>query len=78
HIFVLFPSSSADLLLLTPFIPTFALFSSHCSLSRAQLLSPFGPSISQCPFVPYICTASLTNSDEIQQLSIPIAIKSSS
>ncbi|KAJ7728180.1 hypothetical protein B0H14DRAFT_3001273, partial [Mycena olivaceomarginata] len=49
HIFMVFPSSSADLLLLTPFIPTFALFSSHCSLPRIQPSSPFVPSTSRCP-----------------------------
>ncbi|KAJ7707867.1 hypothetical protein B0H14DRAFT_3025055, partial [Mycena olivaceomarginata] len=49
HIFMLFPSSSADLLSLTPFILTFALFSSHCGLPRVQPLSPFVPSISRCP-----------------------------
>ncbi|KAJ7848044.1 hypothetical protein B0H14DRAFT_2768624, partial [Mycena olivaceomarginata] len=49
HIFMLFPSSSADLLSLTSFTPTFALFSSHCGLPHVQPSSPFIPSISRCP-----------------------------
>jgi hypothetical protein len=36
-------ASFVCLLCLTPFVPTFAVISSHCGPSRVQPLSPFGP-----------------------------------
>ncbi|KAJ7850405.1 hypothetical protein B0H14DRAFT_2763628, partial [Mycena olivaceomarginata] len=64
--------------LINSFHTNFALFSSHCGLPHVQRSSRSSQAFLDVPFVPYICTASLTNSDEIQQLSSPTAIKSSS